>query len=67
MLSEEGKWRVSTLLLIPLDCLMMRIIMSAILSLHRLMLPCIPLNRDRVSITSYRSRHITLSTISFTT
>ena len=47
--------------------LVMRIIVSAVLPLHCLVLPCIPLNRDRVSITTYRSRNITLSTISFTT
>merc|ERR1711970_1186158 len=47
--------------------LMMRIIVSALLPLHCLVLPCIPLDRGRVSITSYRSRHITLSTFSFTT
>ena len=46
--------------------LVMSVVLPAVLPLHRLVLPCIPLNRDRVNLTSYGTRHITLPFISFT-
>ena len=49
----------------PLEVLPLVVVVPAVLPLHRLVLPSIPLNRDWVSLTSYNTRHITRPFFSF--